>query len=153
MKTLTAQKAIAAVQTAAEQIRNDETAAVGTVSVGDVVRQGDLYVVAIGGLPATLRPIAERQLAPGISQGSRHILKGECEIFEPDKQHAMALIVRALAPKKVELHEVLIGPVFRTIGEVEIDHPEHGNRVLPAGECFAVVYQRALADEVRRQVD
>jgi len=153
MKTLTAQKTLARVQTTAEAIRNDETAEVGTVSVGDVIRQGDLYVVAIEGLPAIVKPIKNRQLAPGTSQGSRHSLIGDCEIFEADKDHVMAIITRALAPKKVELHSVLIGPVFRTIGTVELDHPEHGNRILPAGEVFAVVYQRAFADEVRRQLD
>jgi hypothetical protein len=43
--------------------------------------------------------------------------------------------------------------VFRTIGETTVEHPEHGNRVMPAGECFAVVYQRQFGEEVRRQLD
>lgn len=161
MKTMTrkesrqqsAEGAFSQVQETAEKIRNDETATVGTVSAGDVIRQGDLYVVALKGLPSTARPIKDRQLAPGTSQGSRHVLKGDCQVYEADRRQIMTLIGGAMVPAKVELHEPLIGPVFETKGEVELDHPEHGNRILPAGEVFAVVYQRAFAEEVRRQVD
>jgi hypothetical protein len=42
MNTITAEKAFVEVQRVAERIKNDETAVVGTVSLGDVIRQGDL---------------------------------------------------------------------------------------------------------------
>lgn len=151
--TLTPAKAFAKVQSVAEKIKNDETASVGTVSKGDVIRQGDIYLVAIGSLPSTARRITDRQLAPGTSQGSRHVLKGECEVYEADRQEVAVLIGGAMVPQKVEIHAELIGPVFRAVGEVEVDHPEHGNRVLPAGEVFATYYQRQFAEEIRRQAD
>lgn len=151
--TMTAEKAFRKVEKSAEKIRNDETAVVGTVSVGDTVRQGDVYLVCIGGLPKTLTPISNRQLAPGDTQGSRHILEGDCRIYDADKAETMALVQKALAPRTVNLAAPLIGPVFECLGDVEVTHPEHGNRVLPAGEKFAVVYQRAFANEVRRQID
>ena len=153
MKTLTCEKALAEVISSAESVRNDESATVGTVSIGDVIRQGDLYVVAILELPEKRTPTTQRQLAPGTSQGSRHVLVGACEIYEADKGQAISMILQALAPAKIELHEALIGPVFRTLGEVALDHPEHGNRVLPSGECFAVVFQRQFGEEVRRVQD
>lgn len=153
MKNLSAEKAFSKIQAAAEKIRNDEPATIGTVSLGDVIRQGDLYLVSIGGLPRTLRRLKSPQLAPGSSRGSRHILVGDFEIFEPEPEHVMALIARAIAPRTFESYVPLVGPVFRTHGQVEVTHPEHGNRLLPGGECFAVIYQRAFGREVRPQLD
>jgi hypothetical protein len=151
MKNLTPAKAFAQVQSAAEQIRNDETADVGTVSLGDVIRQGDIYVVAIGQLPELRTRTTNRQLAPGTSQGSRHTLAGKCEVYEADKAEVTAMIFKHV--RDIELHAELVGPVFKTLGPVTLEHPEHGNRILPADEVFAVYYQRQLAEEVRRQAD
>lgn len=135
----------------AEQIKNNKPAKVGTVSQGDVIRQGDLYLVAIDSIPKNAKPTRERQLAPGTSQGSRHILVGDCEVFTMDVEQVSKLIKKALP--NCDVPTALIGPVFRTIGEVTVGHPEHGHRTLPAGECFAVVYQRDFAEEVRRVAD
>lgn len=153
MKLLSVETAFTKIVAAAEAIQNDELARIGTVSLGDVVRQGDLYIVSIGGLPRTTRRLKSGQLAPGNSRGARHFLLGDFEIYEPDRDHVIALIARAIAPKSFQSYVPLIGPVFRTRGEVEVDHPEHGNRILPAGECFAVVYQRAFGVEVRPVLD
>jgi hypothetical protein len=151
---VTAEKALSKVQRRAERIRNDEIAVVGTVSKGDVVRQGDLYLVALGAeMQIALRPTSDRQLAPGSTQGSRHVLDGPCEVFSASPADVLPLIVAALAPAKTELYAELVGPVFRTLGETTVTHPEHGDRVLPAGECFAVVYQRQHAQQVRRTQD
>lgn len=149
-KVMTAEKAFAEVRKQAERIKNDEPATVGTVSIGDVVRQGDLYLVAIGDLPAKRTPTGERQLAPGNTQGSRHVLAGECEVFTAEPAAIAALVKKS---NGVIIPAPLLGPVFRTVGEVTVEHPEHGHRALPAGECFATVYQRAFADEVRRAQD
>ena len=150
---MTAARAFSQVQEAAEKIKNDEPATVGTVSRGDVVRQGDLYLVAITRLPESCKPTHERQLAPGTSQGSRHVLTGECEIFMADPAEVARLVAEACEPRSVAVPPELVGPVFRTLTEVTVTHPEHGDRTLPAGECFATVYQRAYADEVRRVAD
>lgn len=150
MKAMTAQRAMKDVQVEAEMIRNDETAVIGTVSVGDVVRQGDLYLVVIERLPEKKTPTGNKQLAPGTSQGSRHVLVGECRVFDPDKDESLELINEAAKGLKVSVE--LIGPVFESKAEIEVDHPEHGNRIIPAG-AYAVVYQRAFAEEVRRQLD
>ncbi len=151
MKTMTVEMAMKTVQDVAEAIRNDETALVGTTSLGDVIRQGDVYLVCIKKLPAKKKPIQERQLAPGTTQGSRHVLKGEVRIYDCDKAELSALIKQA--NPKADVHVELIGPAFETVGEVEVDHPEHGNRVLPPGEVFVTVYQRMFAEKIRRQAD
>lgn len=161
MKTLELEQALGAVRAAAERMRNDETATVGTVSAGDVVRQGDLYLVCLSGHEPPkdqLQRTTERQLARGSTQGSRHVLRGRCRIFTAPDATDLIHRVHAACPPTGDLlvpgrDEPLIGPVFRTDGPVEVDHPEHGNRVLPKGEWFATVYQRAFAEEVRRQED
>lgn len=148
--SMTAERAFAEVQAKAEQIKNDERAVIGTVSPGDVIRQGDIYLVALKRLP-TGKLTSERQLAPGNTQGSRHILTGACEVYQCDPD-AMIAAVRKVLPG-AELYRVLMGPGVKALKECELTHPEHGDRLLPDGECFAVVYQRAFAEEVRRQMD
>ena len=158
---LSATEALEKVRAAAESIKNDETATIGTASPGDVVRQGDLYLICLTGHQppkGDLAPVRERQLAPGTSQGSRHVLKGRCRIFAArDKADLIRRICAACPPAAKMLapdrDEPLVGPIFRTDAAVTVTHPEHGDRVLPKGEWFAVVYQRAFADEVRRQQD
>lgn len=149
--TITAERALQEVQSDAEKIKNDETAVISTVSKGDVIRQGDVYLVAIGKKPACAKPTSNRQLAPGTSQGSRHIVEGECTVYTCLSDEVIAMIRKVLP--KADLHPVLIGPVIETKSQCELTHPEHGNRVLPDGEVFASVYQRAFAEEVRRQLD
>lgn len=149
--TLTAERALQEVQSEAEKMKNDETAVIGTVSKGDVIRQGDIYLVAIGCLPKNAKVAKNRKLAPGSSQGSRHILAGNCEVYDCDVNDVITQIRKVLP--KAELHPVLIGPVVKTISQCELTHPEHGNRILPDGEVFASVYQRQHAEEVRRQLD
>lgn len=149
--TLTAERAFQEVQSEAEVIKNDETATIGTVSKGDVIRQGDIYLVAIGSLPKTRKQIKERQLAPGTSQGSRHILEGVCNIYQCNAEEVITLICKAVP--NADLHAELMGPVIETKSGCELTHPEHGNRILPDGEVFASVFQRAFAEEIRRQLD
>jgi hypothetical protein len=144
---ITATKALSEVRS--ECICNDQPQSVGTVSLGDVIRQGDVMLVAIGSLPNG-KPTSNRQLAPGTSQGSRHILEGECELFTAAPEAVAAAIARA---NGASVPVALLGPVFRTGEKCELTHPEHGNFLLPAGECFATVYQRDFAEEVRRVAD
>lgn len=112
---------------------------IGSPSLGDVVRQGDLYLVCIQELPKG-KPTNNRQLAPGNTQGSRHILEGRCKIVECDKPHA-------------RIHDSLCGPAFHCEGEVTVAHPEHGHKILPEDTTWRVIYQQAYADEVRRVQD
>jgi hypothetical protein len=150
MEMLTAEKAFKSVQEQAEQIKNDETQIVGTVSTSDVIRQGDLYLISIGKLPKSAKPRKDMQLAPGATQGSRHVVLDGANVFDAKAEDVSALIQKANG-KTIPVE--LIGPVIQTTAPCELDHPEHGNFILPADEVFAVVYQRCFADQVRRQLD
>jgi len=149
----TATSMFAAVKKSAEQIRNDENQCVGTVSPGDVIRQGDLYLVALGDLKGIeTTPIADRQLAPGETQGSRHVIAGPADMLKASSPNAVASRINKLV-RDARVEPALVGPLVLAGAGCELTHPEHGNFQLPAGELFAVVYQRAFAEEVRRQQD
>ena len=147
------------IRAAAEAVQSDETQAVGTMSPGDMIRQGDVMIVCLTGTKVKLgNGITDRQLAPGTSQGSRHVLEGGCEIFAAADKSALIRQIHKIAPATKALlspdrDEPLIGPIVRTKGECEITHPEHGNWRVPGGETLAIVYQRAFSDQVRRQED
>jgi hypothetical protein len=143
-------KQIAAVAKSAEKMHAAEPAKVGTASVGDVVRQGDLYLVCLESLPAGTK--TRRQLAPGDTQGSRHIAEGECAVYQPKEPAAVAQLIATVC-RGANVPQELVGPLVECHGDTTIAHPEHGHRILPAGSVWAVVYQRAFAEEVRRVQD
>lgn len=150
MKTMTAEKAYRQVAMAAEKIKSDDREVVATMSPGDVCRQGDIYLVCLDREPKTTGTAPSRQLAPGDTQGSRHVAAGECEVLVADEREAKAALNRLVPATKA--HVPFVGPVIRAPLGVEITHPEHGDRVLPPGS-YLVIYQRAWANEVRRQAD
>lgn len=119
----------------AEKIHSDRTQQFPeAASPGDKWRQGDIYIELLDAVPTSFSPAkCERQLAPGTSKGSRHILDREVEMF--------------VAPHA----DALTGPVFKTAGAT-VTHPEHGDVELPAG-IYRITYQRAYADELRRVRD
>lgn len=141
---MTIAQQISQVRKSAEKMNAAETETIGTASVGDVVRQGDLYLVCLAE-PCEGALTKSRQLAPGTTQGSRHIAEGDCEVVDPSNRGELA--------KQVSVPVELIGSVVLAKGHTEITHPEHGNKVLPSGTVWAVVYQRAYADDVRRVQD
>lgn len=142
--TITTQ--ISRIRKSAEKMHAAETEVIGTASVGDVVRQGDLYLVCLEKLPGGV-PMKDRQLAPGTTQGSRHVLQGDCSLVVPNNKQGVADAIGH------DVHSELIGPAFHCDAECELTHPEHGNKVLPQGTNWAVVYQRAYAEEIRRVQD
>jgi hypothetical protein len=148
----TAERAYYAVAKRAEAIRNDEPATIATMSPGDSVRQGDLYLTCLDeALPRTTGPWpGGRQLAPGASRGSRHVAAGVREVLIVDEATAAATLAR-LVPKTAG-KRLFFGPLLRAPDGVTIEHPEHAHRTLPPGN-YLVTYQRAWADEVRRQQD
>lgn len=140
---------IAAVKKSAEKMDAAAPAEIGTASAGDVVRQGDLYLVCLTEAVQG-KSLSERQLAPGTTQGSRHVAEGDCRVLDADKS-ALSSAIRCLCGAAVPVE--LIGPVVECRGKTTITHPEHGNRTLPAESSWAVVYQRQFAEEIRRVLD
>ncbi len=149
-KNLTAKSAYDRIASVAETIRNGDPAAIAVMSAGDVVRQGDLYLIALDESPTKAKPYLGRQLAPGSTQGSRHVVDGECYLFEAESDSALAILNRLIPA--TEGFEVFLGPAIVAAEPVTITHPEHGHRTLPAG-AYLTTYQRSWANEVRRQED
>ena len=111
---------------------------VETCSVGDSWRQGDLEIRFLGTAePEGLKQVnVPAQLAPGESKGSRHILVAEgVKAFEPIGR------------------QPLEGPVLSCPIGLTVEHPEHGDITMKEPGWYAITYQRAYADELRRQAD
>lgn len=144
-----AASAFDAVRIAAESIRSAAPATIPAMEPGDVFRQGDIYLIAMDG-PLSGKPIDNRQLAPGNTQGSRHVVEGGCEIIEPDGSTALFALHRLIPATRD--HEQFIGPAIHATGPITITHPEHGDRTLAPGD-YLITYQRAWADVVRRTQD
>jgi hypothetical protein len=139
------------VRKSAEKIRNADPATIEVMSPGDNVRQGDIYIVLLDCKPAEASPFKGRQLAPGNTQGSRHIVEGDCRLFTPTEADAIRILTGLVPATKA--HRQFLGPVIVAAEPVTITHPEHGHRTLPAG-TYLVTYQRTRLDsELRRAED
>lgn len=139
METLTAKRAFQSVKASAEAICNSDTQEFpSAASAGDTFRQGDIYIEFMESVPAGAVPSEKpsAQLAPGTSQGSRHVLDSLAGVTQFTLRSPTALD----------------GPVLDITEERTVTHPEHGNVVLPPG-VYGVTYQRAYADELRRVAD
>jgi len=136
--TLTIDDAMTKLRESVEGFNASKPEQIGSPSTGDVVRQGDLYLICVDALPEA--PISKnRQLVPGTTQGSRHTIEGDCKVTEPVKYK----------DRPIELS----GPAFECVSECTIAHPEHGHKILPAGTVWHSVYQRAFAEVIRRAKD
>lgn len=138
MKTITATKAFSSIRKHAEKIKNDEHQMAGEMSVGDTWSQGDIGIVCLGSLPKGCvkieRPVA--QLAPGTTQGSRHCLES-----------LVGITLYAMPDATV-----LDGPIIDAPSDFRVNHPEHGDVSFRPG-VYGVIYQRSLAEELRRVQD
>lgn len=127
----------------------EETAAASSPSlrnihrmkVGTFIRQGDVYLERIARLPADAGvAVADRQLAAGTTQGSRHVAEG-------------AGVKVYAAPKKAH---ALTGPFVVSKERFLLTHPEHGHFSLPGGiyrTTFQRDYARERAAEIRAVAD
>lgn len=140
-ETLTEMTMVEALQDLRDSVEGFDAAKperIGSPSLGDVVRQGDLYLICLETLPNGTNT-EERQLVPGTTQGSRHVVMGNC-------------VIREKVTYK-DRHPTLVGPAFECVSDVTVTHPEHGHKILPEGTVWQCVYQQAYADEVRRVRD
>ncbi len=107
---------------------------------GDEIRQGDIYLYPIDAPQSLEVPHWGRQLAPGTTTGSRHVVEGEADLYS---RHAPG---------------VLEGPYVHAHERVVLTHPEHAHVSLPAG-WYEVRYQRdyeapyQIAHRVQRVLD
>lgn len=108
-------------------------------SIGDYVRQGDIYIELIKSVPSNSSEMIKLnlQLAPGNTRGSRHIL---------DSDEGVRMF-------KLDNADELEGPILQLFEDRVITHPEHGNFKLNAGCIYSITYQRQHAEELRRVLD
>lgn len=130
----TATDVMSEIQSIAEAIKSDAPQRFPeAASFGEDVRQGDIYIVKLESVPRNFTEVkAEKQLAVGNTQGSRHCLDSLDGITMYRNKDA----------------DQFTGPVFVSSCERTITHPEHGDRILPPG-VYLIGYQRNL-DEMDR---
>lgn len=108
------------------------------LNLDEAVRQGDIYIKRIEAVPESAIPIhnADGQLVPGASRGARHRIEdmSNCKLY------------RLPAPSPLE------GPIIDASERFAVNHPEHGDFVLPSG-VYHVRYQRTYAPLDRRVAD
>lgn len=116
------------------ETHSDELRFVRTVSEGDEIRQGDIYLYPVDSKPDNLKAeqALSRQLAPGESKGSRHIVDSPSVLIF-DKKDA----------------GVLEGPTLIATERFIVTHPEHADISCPAG-IYNVTYQR---DHMKEELD
>lgn len=101
---------------------------------GAVGRQGDIYIHAVGEKHPRGRKITNRQLAPGVTTGSRHVATGAVEIFE-----GTTLPPWVRVPPGASVGAML-GPLVRVKKRATVTHPEHAHASLPPGD-YQITYQ------------
>lgn len=136
MPAITASGAYKTIVRHAQKIRNDDPHTIATMSESDMWPQGDVGILCLDALPPGAVEIEKPslQLAPGTTQGSRHILD------------------RQVRQYRWEDATPLDGPILDAPEGCTITHPEHGDVTLPAG-IYAIIYQRQHAEELRRVQD
>ena len=134
--TATAEAVFSQIKDAAERHANPEVRFVRTMQVGQWVRQGDINIARVGDRAARGTETWRRQLAPGETQGSRHVVAdGGVRVYLPAKPGP------------------LVGPVIVAKERCVVTHPEHAHVSLPSG-TYAVTFQRNYAmEEITRVQD
>jgi hypothetical protein len=101
---------------------------------GKWCHQGDVYFERLSRKPAKLKAIANRQLAPGTTQGARHIVEEGPELFVREGNT-----------------DPLVGPVIVSKERFLVNHPEHAALSLPAG-VYDCRFQKDENQEERHAV-
>jgi hypothetical protein len=125
------------VQEAANKHATPKVRVVEKIEIDQAVRQGDIYLTRIASIPKDVRTIQDRQLAPGTTQGSRHVVAGD------------GVTISA----RLNESNPLQGPYLKADKAFTVEHPEHGHICLPAGD-YSATYQRDFsAEELARVRD
>ena len=119
----------------AATVRIEET----TLDVGQFYTQGDLALRKLSEVPADAvlveNPIC--QVAEGTTKGARHIW---------DSLDGVTVYRRPNA-------DALTGSIYVLAQERTLTHPDHGDHVYHAGFIGEAIFQRQMAEELKRIVD
>ncbi len=145
MQTTTSviEKEFVRLQSQAEVLKNTDPHDMSNMEVGDEWRQGDLRLIRlpndfVNKNKEQLKQVEiVEQLAPGNTQGSRHILAN----------------TKSVKMFRLNNESPLDSVIFETKETNSIMHPEHGHLInIPKG-CYATPGQRTFAQELRRVAD
>jgi len=127
LKELSIDKLITEIETQAETQHKQDDRIVETIEVGQVVRQGDIYLHRVAHDHPKGDKLVDHQLAQGESKGSRHVACVDTEVYQG-----------VTAPDYIDLD--LLGPLIQSEKQIHISHPEHAHFYLPAG-TYQVTHQ------------
>lgn len=145
--TIAIKKTLADIETAAKTKAKPDAIVHKRMAIGEYHRQGDVYFHRVGELEferdtvhrtTPVMSTAGYQIAPGETQGSRHVVP-----------------LRDLTSIQIGTHgdaTALHGPMIKAKKAFTVEHPEHGAVTLPKG-TYQVYYQRQFAEELRRVAD
>lgn len=97
------------------------------MEVGQIVRQGDIYIHKVKADHPHGKKLKDRQLAIGNTQGSRHMASADAEVYEGKQAPEWA-------PR------ALLGPLVKLFKRSIITHPEHAHVELEPGN-YQVTHQ------------
>lgn len=98
-----------------------------TMKVGEVVRQGDIYIHKVAANHKRGNRQTHNQLAQGTSKGSRHMAESPAICYEGTTLPSYA-------------KEAFLGPMIESTQRFTISHPEHAHISLGAG-CYQITHQ------------
>lgn len=120
--------------------------------VGSVAAQGDVLLVRIEPPKLLNRKSiqrTDRQIVPGNTRGSRHIVKGG-KLYNVRPGILARLVETVTTGKTYSVDSEFIGPLIVTDKNTVLEHPEHGDHVyLEAGTYIVPVIYRNLDAESR----
>lgn len=127
-KVIEAEKAHEEIVRQAEENSVNSTRVVHRIDVGQIVRQGDVYIHRVeDGYPHGKKR-KSRKLAIGVSAGSRHIAESPSEVYEGTD-----------TPQWCG-RGTFLGPLVESESRWVVSHPEHAHISLPGGS-YQITHQ------------
>ena len=127
-KTMDATQAYRHVEAEGKAKAKQEVRRLACMEIGQVVRQGDIYIHRVADNHPRGPKAKSRQLAIGSTQGSRHIAEAPAEVYEGTTRPEWCAA------------NTFLGPVVVCPEPCTIAHPEHAHVKLPKG-TYMVTHQ------------
>lgn len=128
LKAETAEEARTLIEREAKEKAVQEVRRIEEMAVGQVVRQGDIYIHRVPDDYSHGPAAQTRQLAQGETMGSRHVAEEPAEVFQGRQ-----------SPIWCD-NDTLVGPFIAAKKRFKVVHPEHAHVDLPAG-TYQVTHQ------------
>lgn len=117
-----------------------EVRVIREMKIGQVVRQGDIYIERVKEIEGKGKAVKSRQLAPGNTKGSRHIVDESPSVKIWESSPALGSRAR-----------FQVGPAIEAVGDFAVSHPEHAwvRFALGVKAAFQVWFQADFARKER----